>query len=105
MNKFIFGILVAGSAAAVGYVAAQAIKGKKSSTGYDDDDYDDYDVYDNDENIDFEITDNTVHETSEENAEKAEESADEAEESTDEAEEETEKAEAAAEAESDKAND
>ena len=41
MNKFIFGILVAGAAAAVGYVAAQAIKGKKSSTGYDDDDYDD----------------------------------------------------------------
>ena len=53
MNKFIFGVLVAGAAAAVGYVAAQAIKGKKSSTGYDDDDYDDYDVYDNDENIDF----------------------------------------------------
>ena len=39
MNKFIFGVLVAGAVAAVGYVAAQAIKGKKSSTGYDDDDY------------------------------------------------------------------
>ena len=33
----------AGAAAAVGYVAAQALKDKSSGSDYDDDDYDDFD--------------------------------------------------------------
>ena len=41
MNKFLVAILTASAAAAVGYVAAQALKDKSSGSDYDDDDYDD----------------------------------------------------------------
>ena len=54
MSKFLIAILAAGAAAAVGYVAAQALKDKGSD--YDDDDYDDFDDFDADD-VDFEIND------------------------------------------------
>ena len=57
MNKFLVAILAAGTAAAVGYVAAQALKDKNAGSDYDDDDYDDFDNFDTDESIDFEIND------------------------------------------------
>ena len=47
MNKFLIAILAAGAAAAVGYVAAQALKDKGAD--YDDDDYDDFDDFDADD--------------------------------------------------------
>ena len=65
MNKFLVAILAAGTAAAVGYVAAQALKDKNAGSDYDDDDYDDFDDFDNfdtDESIDFEINDDTASE-------------------------------------------
>ena len=65
MNKFLVAILAAGAAAAVGYVAAQALKDKISGSDYDDDDYDDFDNFDTDESIDFEINDNSVKEAAE----------------------------------------
>ena len=65
MNKFLVAILAAGTAAAVGYVAAQALKDKNAGSDYDDDDYDDFDNFDTDESIDFEINDNSVKEAAE----------------------------------------
>ena len=62
MNKFLVAILAAGSAAAVGYVAAQALKDKGSDSDYDDDDYDDFDNFDTDESIDFEISEDAADE-------------------------------------------
>ncbi|WP_303838016.1 YtxH domain-containing protein [Ruminococcus flavefaciens] len=59
MNKFLVAILAAGAAAAVGYVAAQALKDKGSDSDYDDDDYDDFDT---DESIDFEISEDAADE-------------------------------------------
>ena len=62
MNKFLVAILAAGTAAAVGYVAAQALKDKSAGSDYDDDDYDDFDNFDTDESIDFEINDDAANE-------------------------------------------
>ena len=65
MNKFLVAILAAGAAAAVGYVAAQALKDKGSDSDYDDDDYDDFDNFDTDESIDFEISEEAADEIKE----------------------------------------
>ena len=65
MNKFLVAILTASAAAAVGYVAAQALKDKGSDSDYDDDDYDDFDNFDTDESIDFEIGEDAADEIKE----------------------------------------
>ena len=65
MNKFLVAILAAGAAAAVGYVAAQALKDNGSGSDYDDDDYDDFDNFDTDESIDFEINDDSAKDAEE----------------------------------------
>ncbi len=80
MSKFLVAVLAAGAAAAAGYVASQFIKGKNSANDYDDDDmYDDVcDACGGDDNIDFEINDDSVKEAVEEAAEEAEEAVEEA---------------------------
>ena len=73
MNKLVIALLAAGTAAAVGIVAAKALKGK--DTDYDDD-YDDFDDFDDDEDIDFEIAEDEADDAAEEIEEEAAEEAD-----------------------------
>ena len=83
MNKFLVAILTASAAAAVGYVAAQALKDKGSDSDYDDDDYDDFDNFDTDESIDFEINDDAAEEIKDKAEDVAEDIKDAAEDSVD----------------------
>ena len=64
MNKFLVAVLAAGAAAAGGYVASKILKGNNDDNDYDDDIYDDYEVG-GDDNIDFEINDDTVKDAAE----------------------------------------
>jgi len=85
MNKFLFGLLAAGTVAAVGYVAAKALR-DKNELDFDDFDDDDDEYYDYDsEDIDFDIAEDAAAETEETPAEDAAEEtpAEEAEDSID----------------------
>ena len=74
MNKFFVAVLAAGAAAAAGYVASKILKGDSADNDYDDDIYDDYEVG-GDDNIDFEINDDTVKDAVENAADAAEDAA------------------------------
>lgn len=67
MNKLLVAALVAGAAATVGYVVSKVRNGNNTDSDFDDDIYDDYDA---EENIDFEINDDSAP-AAEENAEEA----------------------------------
>lgn len=76
MNKFLFGLLAAGTVAAVGYVASKVLRDKNDDFDYDEfDEEDDFYDYDNEE-IDFDIAEEAEEKSADEAVE--EESADDA---------------------------